>query len=167
MLGSSNCVLTGKTHDQLAKIKECPYDPRGYFIIKGAEKVVLIQEQISKNRIIIEEDPKRNLCAQVTSSSLTQKTRTTITFKNGKFFLDQNALSESVPIVVIFKAMGVECDQEICQLVGADAKYLERLAASIQEGSQLNILSRQQALEFISNKLRLSKSVSSGKKTKI
>ena len=48
-----------------------------------------------------------------------------------------------MPIVVIFKAMGVECDQEVCQLVGAEAKYLEKLAASIQEGSQLNVLSRQ------------------------
>jgi len=63
MLGSSNCWLSGKTHEELAKIKECPYDPRGYFIIKGSEKVVLIQEQISKNRIIIEEDPKGNLTA--------------------------------------------------------------------------------------------------------
>ena len=63
MLGSSNCWLHGKTHEELAAIKECPYDPRGYFIIKGVEKVVLIQEQMSKNRIIIELDSKKNLCA--------------------------------------------------------------------------------------------------------
>ena len=44
MLGSSNCWLTGKNHEWLAKKKECPYDPRGYFIIKGSEKCVLIQE---------------------------------------------------------------------------------------------------------------------------
>jgi len=44
MLGSSNCWLTGKSHEELAVIKECPYDPRGYFVIKGSEKVVLIQE---------------------------------------------------------------------------------------------------------------------------
>ena len=42
MLGSSNCWLSGKNHEELARIKECPYDPRGYFIIKGSEKVVLI-----------------------------------------------------------------------------------------------------------------------------
>jgi DNA-directed RNA polymerase III subunit RPC2 len=54
MLGASNCWLQGLTHEQLARVKECPYDPRGYFIIKGVEKVLLIQEQMSKNRIIIE-----------------------------------------------------------------------------------------------------------------
>jgi DNA-directed RNA polymerase III subunit RPC2 len=31
-------------HEQLARAKECPYDPRGYFIVKGVEKVILIQE---------------------------------------------------------------------------------------------------------------------------
>jgi DNA-directed RNA polymerase III subunit RPC2 len=54
MLGASNCWLKDMTHEQLARVKECPYDPRGYFIIKGVEKVLLIQEQMSKNRIIIE-----------------------------------------------------------------------------------------------------------------
>jgi DNA-directed RNA polymerase III subunit RPC2 len=44
MLGSSNCWLSGKTYQELAQIKECPFDPKGYFIIKGSEKVVLIQE---------------------------------------------------------------------------------------------------------------------------
>lgn len=110
MLGSTKCWLTGKDFDSLAKIRECPYDPKGYFIIKGSEKVVLIQEQISKNRIIIEEDPKKNLCAQVTSSSLTQKTRTTIIYKNSKFYLQQNSFADPIPIAVIFKAMGMQCD---------------------------------------------------------
>jgi DNA-directed RNA polymerase III subunit RPC2 len=27
MLRSSNCVLAGKSHDELAKLNECAYDP--------------------------------------------------------------------------------------------------------------------------------------------
>jgi DNA-directed RNA polymerase III subunit RPC2 len=42
MLGSSNCWLHNMSNDELARKKECPYDPRGYFIIKGVEKVLLI-----------------------------------------------------------------------------------------------------------------------------
>jgi len=42
MLGASNCWLNGMSHEELARAKECPYDPRGYFIIKGVEKVILI-----------------------------------------------------------------------------------------------------------------------------
>jgi DNA-directed RNA polymerase beta subunit len=39
-------------------MKECPHDPGGYFIVKGVEKVILTHEQLSKNRIILESDPK-------------------------------------------------------------------------------------------------------------
>jgi len=42
MLGASNCWLANMKHEELARIKECPYDPRGYFVVKGVEKVILI-----------------------------------------------------------------------------------------------------------------------------
>ena len=58
MLGSNHCYLRNMNLQELAEIKECPYDPRGYFIIKGNEKVVLMQEQMSRNRILIEKDQK-------------------------------------------------------------------------------------------------------------
>lgn len=38
---------------------ECPLDPGGYFVVKGTEKVILIQEQLSKNRIIIDTGAQR------------------------------------------------------------------------------------------------------------
>jgi DNA-directed RNA polymerase III subunit RPC2 len=44
MLGASNCWLSNMKNEELFKLKECPYDPRGYFIVKGVEKVILIQE---------------------------------------------------------------------------------------------------------------------------
>jgi DNA-directed RNA polymerase III subunit RPC2 len=43
MLRSSNCVLTGKSQFELAKMNECPHDPGGYFIVKGQEKVRFVQ----------------------------------------------------------------------------------------------------------------------------
>ena len=35
MVGSSRCHLRAKDENELAKLQECPYDPRGYFIING------------------------------------------------------------------------------------------------------------------------------------
>ena len=66
MLRSSNCHLTGKSREELAKHKECPLDPGGYFIVKGVEKVILIQEQLSKNRMIVETDKKGLITCSVT-----------------------------------------------------------------------------------------------------
>ena len=36
-------------------------DPGGYFVVKGTEKVILVQEQLSKNRIIVETDPVKGV----------------------------------------------------------------------------------------------------------
>ena len=54
MLRSDRCILKGRTEDELARLGECPLDPGGYFVVRGTEKVILIQEQLSKNRIIID-----------------------------------------------------------------------------------------------------------------
>ena len=48
MLRSDRCVLTNKSPEELAGLKECEYDPGGYFIVKGNEKVILMHEQLSK-----------------------------------------------------------------------------------------------------------------------
>ena len=48
MLRSEKCILTSKTDAQLAELKECLYDPGGYFVVKGVEKVILMHEQLSK-----------------------------------------------------------------------------------------------------------------------
>lgn len=68
MLRSNRCVLAGRSEEELAALGECPLDPGGYFIVRGSEKVVMIQEQLSKNRIIVEKDSKGNVIAQVTRS---------------------------------------------------------------------------------------------------
>ena len=46
---------------QLAKMTECPLDAGGYFVVKGTEKVICVQEQLSKNRIIVETDPVKGI----------------------------------------------------------------------------------------------------------
>jgi DNA-directed RNA polymerase III subunit RPC2 len=52
MLRSNKCHLAGKSHAELARMTECPLDPGGYFVVKGTEKVILVQEQLSKNRSV-------------------------------------------------------------------------------------------------------------------
>lgn len=65
MLRSRTCILNGQNEENMAKMRECPLDPGGYFIINGTEKVILVQEQMSKNRIFVEKDNKGMLQAVV------------------------------------------------------------------------------------------------------
>ncbi|XP_050737527.1 DNA-directed RNA polymerase III subunit RPC2-like [Eriocheir sinensis] len=155
MLRSSNCVLSEcGSHAELAKHNECPHDPGGYFIIKGQEKVILIQEQLSKNRMIVEEDKKGGLTCQVTSSTHEKKSRTNVTFKNGKYYLKHNALTDDVPVAIVLKAMGVASDQEIMQMIGTEDHIMTSFAASLEECARLNIYTQTQALKYIGNKIR-------------
>ena len=48
MLRSEKCILNGKSAEELAHLKECEFDPGGYFVVKGNEKVILMHEQLSK-----------------------------------------------------------------------------------------------------------------------
>lgn len=59
MLRSSKCILSSKSEKEMALVHECPLDPGGYFIINGTEKVILVQEQLSKNRVIVEQESKK------------------------------------------------------------------------------------------------------------
>ena len=158
MLQSSNCVLTGKTPAELAKLKECPLDPGGYFIIHGTEKVVLIQEQLSKNRMMVETDRKGNIGCQVTSSTHERKTKTHVITKGTKLYLRHNSFSEDIPVIAVFKAMGVTSDQEIIQMVGSNEDRIAILAPSIEECSERKLHSQLQALEYIGSKTKQSRS---------
>lgn len=154
MLRSSNCVLTGKSPAELAALNECPIDPGGYFVANGTEKVILIQEQLSKNRIIVEADRKGNIGCSVTSSTAERKSRTNIVTKGNKFCVKHNALSEDVPVVVVFKAMGIECEQEIVQMVGCEDDVISTFAPSLEECHKLHIYSQLQALQYLGSKVR-------------
>lgn len=154
MLRSRCCVLNGKDEAELARLGECPLDPGGYFIVKGTEKVILIQEQLSNNRIIIEKDNKGCVQASVTSSTEAIKSKTVIKMEKEKIYLYLNQLSAKVPIMVVMKAMGMESDQEVVQMLGRDPRYGALLLPSIEECASNNVYTQLQALEFLDKKVK-------------
>jgi DNA-directed RNA polymerase III subunit RPC2 len=152
MLQSSNCVLAGKSHYQLAKMNECPLDPGGYFIVRGQEKVILIQEQLSWNKMITE-DYNGTIQCQVTSSTHEKKSRTIVNSKHGKYYLKHNSMTEEIPIVIIFKALGITSDQEIVQLVGSDTNTMKCFASSLLDAASHKIYTQEQAFAYMGSKL--------------
>jgi DNA-directed RNA polymerase III subunit RPC2 len=156
MLRSNKCILDGASESKMASLDECPLDPGGYFIVNGTEKVILVQEQLSKNRIIVEADEKKGIVqASVTSSTHERKSKTYVVTKNDKIYLKHNSISEEVPIVVVLKAAGIISDLEIMQLVcGDDASYQDLFVINFEECAKLGIYTQQQALEFLGSKVK-------------
>nr|QBK92731.1 MAG: DNA-directed RNA polymerase subunit beta [Pithovirus LCPAC401] len=72
MLGSNSCHLTNPTTGEIDEIKlvsqygECNRDALGYFVIKGMEKILLLQERLRKNMIITIKRVKENKTIIVT-----------------------------------------------------------------------------------------------------
>ncbi|KAG6476798.1 hypothetical protein ZIOFF_066046 [Zingiber officinale] len=178
MLRSSHCLLSGKEDAQLSKLGECPLDPGGYFIVKGTEKVILMQEQLSKNRIIIDTDSKGRehflstftiiittlirVTASVTSSTHETKSKTVFFMDEEEIYLHLNQFNEPIPIVVILMAMGMENVLDIVQMVGSVHEDL--LAASILDCMNKNIYTQQQALNFLDGKIGITNPTNHGNK---
>lgn len=160
MLRSRNCVLANKSFAELIKLKECPYDTGGYFVINGSEKVILIHEQLSRNRILIEEGP---IC-QVTSSTAQWKSRTNLGInRKGHIIMKHNSfLDEGIPVFIVFKAMGYECESEVMELICGTLKENAEvdtgsLVPSLNLCHSLEVWTNKQALDYMASKLKQSK----------
>ena len=53
MLKSSGCILVDKSAEELELLGEDPFDPAGYFIIEGAERIILGQEQLAVDKMLL------------------------------------------------------------------------------------------------------------------
>lgn len=97
MVLSSLCHLHGKTDLEILAMRECSKDPGGYFVIKGTEKVVLIQEKLGLDKIFVfvgdtktsakggksaKSVPKGRLVARMTTNTL--QGSTVVVLKEGK-----------------------------------------------------------------------------------
>lgn len=176
MLRSDKCHLSKCKNDfEFAEMYECPLDPGGYFIVRGTEKVILMQEQLSKNRIIVEKDKFDLATANVQSSTHEKKTRCDILIKKGRLKLKHNQLTEvhGLPIGVIFKALGIVSDLEIVMLVcGGDEQLQKEFSSSLEECHELEVITQDQAWNYIQHKIKPplrtydEEQKSKGKKTK-
>lgn len=136
---------------------ECPLDPGGYFIVGGTEKVILVQEQLSKNRIIVEADAKNKvISASVTSSTHERKSKTYVIMKKDRLHLVHNVLVEPLPIVIVLKALGGLSDFEIMQLVaGTDGRFQDDFVVNFEEAAKVGIYTQQQALDYIGARVKM------------
>lgn len=152
---SDNLIRTKKQVEKdWARMKECPLDTGGYFVVKGVERVILIQEQLSKNRILLEIDRDGNFCTSVTSSTHDKKSKTLVINKKGCLYLKNNVFLNDIPIVTAIKSLGITTDKEIAGYFGHEEDILELLAPSMEENAKNGIYTEQQAIKYISENIK-------------
>jgi DNA-directed RNA polymerase III subunit RPC2 len=78
-----------------------------------------------------------------------------VVVNKGRYFVRHNTMQEDVLVPIMLRAMGVESDEEMVQLVGTEDFVVSALMASIEDASKLDIYTQEQAWKFIGTKLRV------------
>lgn len=134
MVRSKACVLTQMPSiGEGAGRNECRYDPGGYFIVGGNEKVIISQDRISENKTLVFA-PNGNadgLNAEIRSmpDGVFLPPKTTSLHLSGKpnhmgriIRLNTSFLRTEIPLFVMFRALGIETDREIIQHILLNAE---------------------------------------------
>ncbi|KAJ1413111.1 RNA polymerase Rpb2, domain 7 [Sesbania bispinosa] len=124
--------------------RDCEFDLGGYFLIKGAEKTFIAQEQLYLKRLWVLNNPgwtiayksqmKRNrIVVKLVGNSKVEE------INNGEKVLTAYFLSVEVPLWILFFGLGISSDKEIIDLIdydNSDARIENILFASIRDADE-------------------------------
>ena len=164
MLRSEKCLLNGMSEEDLIKHGEDPKDPGGYFIINGSERVLVTQEDLAPNRILIEEASKSSShthIGKVFSTSRGFRAPVTIERKRtGELRVSFPSVPGKIPLAILLKALGLESDREIADVISDDEEIRNELIVTIEQSSPINAprdeeegTTRSNALDFIGKRV--------------
>ncbi|AGO11076.1 AaceriAFR404Cp [[Ashbya] aceris (nom. inval.)] len=162
MLRSKYCLLDDLSESDLYRLKECPFDMGGYFIINGSEKVLIAQERSAGNIVQVFKKSAPSPISHIAEiRSALEKGSRFISTLQVKLYGREGSTSrtikatlpyikQDIPIVIIFRALGIIPDGEILEHICYDQndwQMLEMLKPCVEEG--FVIQDRETALDFI------------------
>ncbi|MHA2212528.1 MAG: DNA-directed RNA polymerase subunit B'', partial [Candidatus Thorarchaeota archaeon] len=164
MLRSEKCLLHGMSDEDLISHGEDPKDPGGYFIINGSERVLVTQEDLAPNRILIEKASKSSSfthVAKVFSTSRGFRAPVTIERKRtGELRVSFPSVPGKIPLAILLKALGLESDREIVDVISDDEEIRNELIVTIEQSAPINAeldeeegSTRVNALDFIGKRV--------------
>ena len=163
MLRSNFCILNDRSTASATEMGECKYDPGGYFIVNGAEKVIVSQEKIADNKLYIFKVNKANnktICVAEIKSVCDKmfsipKNLSVKFIKKGHSHVIRVTIpniKQEIPLFILFRAFGIESDREILKYIVNDLgsinnRVLYLLQETIEEAS--DIKTQSEAYDYI------------------
>lgn len=160
MLHSKGCLLNNKPKEFLQAVGECPYDQGGYFIIGGSEKVLITSQEQAFNTLYTqnqEADPQVATYSSISCLSPETRQVRRVTFgiirKSEALHVGLPFVRKTIPVCILFRALGIESDEEIARLIYADldsdeAKLMEPFLVACFTDSN-PILDTYSAIQYI------------------
>ena len=119
LLGSAICVLTQNKELSHDITGECRFDPGGYFIVSGSEKIVLGQERAAENKVMCFNIKKNNnkwgWCAEIKSIPNSKcispkQINVYMSDKNTDHYIIEISIpriKKTIPIFILFRQFGL------------------------------------------------------------
>ena len=163
MLKSKICVLNQYKHFEHSQTGECRFDTGGYFIINGSEKTVLGQERAAENRVmcfnVSKNNTKYSWIAEMKSVPdfkciSPKQINLMLSSKDFSIHVQLPRIKQPIPLFIVFRALGVLSDKEICQKILLDIKAMsddtdKSLKASIIDAN--SHLTKDECIKFITS----------------
>jgi DNA-directed RNA polymerase II subunit RPB2 len=170
MIGSCICVLQQYRHVPQDLNGECSMDAGGYFIINGSEKTCIAQERAAENTVTCFDTSKNSSkwswTAEIKSvpdfKCISPKQLSmTVSSRNNGFghglWVQLPRLRGPIPLFVLFRAMGVISDADICEMVvlGLEdsdmTQFVDALRGSVYEAN--DYVTQEAAMEHVTDQV--------------
>ena len=158
MVKSSRCYLYGKSEEDCVRLGECKYDPGGYFIIKGKERVLVSQERMNHNVVyVFEQKPSNKFLLIAEIRSMSEETRHSVFIQmklhGKKVVLQLPYIQQEIPLGIVYRAYGfslveIEILLKLCCIFWKKNKTIESYINSILIDAK-RIESQENAIHYI------------------
>ncbi|MEM5793384.1 MAG: DNA-directed RNA polymerase subunit B'' [Candidatus Aenigmatarchaeota archaeon] len=137
MVKSKICPLSTMSRRELIEAGEDPDDPGGYFIINGTERVLVLIEEISPNRIIVEKSSVPNISetARIHSSRDGYVQRHILERRSDGIIRINFANINKLPVITLLRALGLKSDKEIIEAISSDPEVQQEFYSNLFETS--------------------------------
>ncbi|HEV8595474.1 MAG TPA: DNA-directed RNA polymerase subunit B [Thermoplasmata archaeon] len=141
-LHRENLEVEGELSDdeyvtKLVGMGEDPYDPGGYFITAGTERVLISLEDLAPNRVLVEFNERYGRevpIAKVFSQKEGYRALTLVEMKkDGVLVVTVPTASGQIPLVILLKALGMEKDEDIYNAIVSSPEMANIVYANIEE----------------------------------
>jgi len=155
MAKSDLCLLSKSAPTELVRIGEDPDEVGGYFIVNGSERVIVSLEDLAPNRVLIEIDNRGSkpvFRGKVFSTTVGFRARIEMALKSkGSMTVSIPGVPVPIPFVALMRALGVETDREVADMVSLEDEILEELGSSFRAAADVQTMD--DAILFIGNRV--------------
>ena len=138
--------------EELQNMQEDPLDPGGYFISNGTERVLITVEDLAPNRVLVEKSSRYGRDIEVAKVFSQREGYRALTVvekkKDGMLMVSLPTTYGQIPLMILLRALGMENDEEIVDVISVDPKMEPYILANIEEcANEYGITTKEEGLD--------------------